>query len=115
MFSNQQQSQDGSADEQVTPVYIKSNENVWVPALQLKTHEGKATVSVPKFRNEQAMMHCSKKSKTFKYHDNQVVDMSGYENGHLPLQNTDSNGNLEEYKDMVDLPFMHEVRKPMKH
>lgn len=94
----------------VTPVYLRSAENVWVPALQLKTHDGKATVALPKFKNEQTMMNCSKASKTFKYHDNQIVDLSEYPTGHLPMQNVDQNGNLEEYKDMVDLPFMHEVR-----
>ena len=37
----------------VTPVYLRSTENVWIPALQLKTHDGKATVAVPKFKDEE--------------------------------------------------------------
>ena len=56
------------------------------------------------------MLNCAKASKTFKYHDNQIIDLSTYPTGHLPMQNVDQNGNLEDYKDMVDLPFMHEVR-----
>jgi hypothetical protein len=95
----------------ITPVYLKSANHTWVPALQLKVHNGKATVGVPKFNNgESDMMTCAKASKTFPYHDNQIVDLKDYPNGILPMQNVDSNGNLEEYKDMVDLPFMHEVR-----
>jgi hypothetical protein len=96
----------------VTPVYLRSADHTWVPALQLKLHgDGKATVAIPKFKNgEQDMMNCAKASKSFPYNDNQVVDVKQYPNGVLPMQNVDANGNLEEYKDMVDLPFMHEVR-----
>ena len=93
-----------------TPVYLRSADHTWIPALQLKTFDGKAVVSVPKFPNEKDMMHCSKSSKTFRYHDNQIVNMADYPNNVLPMQNVDCNGNLEEYMDMVDLPFMHEVR-----
>lgn len=100
----------------ITPVYLKSVNHTWIPALQLKVHNGKATVGVPKFNNgEIDMMTCSKASKNFPYHDNQVVDLKDYSNGILPLQNVDSNGNLEEHKDMVDLPFMHEVRIKYKN
>jgi hypothetical protein len=94
----------------ITPVYLKSADNTWIPALQLKVHDGKATVKVPKFKNEKDMMNCGKESKTCPYHEHQIVDLKDYPNGLLPMQNVDSNGNLEEYKDMVDLPFMHEVR-----
>jgi hypothetical protein len=96
--------------QKVTPVYLRSAQNVWVPALQLKTHNGKATVAVPKVKSEQDMLHCAKASKTFRYHDNETIDLKEYPNGALPLQNVDCNGNLEDHMDMVDLPFMHEVR-----
>jgi hypothetical protein len=96
----------------VTPVYIRSADHSWVPALQLKTLDGKATVSVPKFSSgEKDMLQCLKASKQFPYQaNNQSVDLKEYPNSLLPVQNVDSNGNLEDYKDMVDLPFMHEVR-----
>jgi hypothetical protein len=97
--------------QKVTPVYLRSAQNVWVPALQLKTHNGKATVAVPKVKSEQDMLHCAKASKNFRYHDNETIDLREYPNGVLPLQNVDCNGNLEDYMDMVDLPFMHEVRR----
>jgi hypothetical protein len=98
-------------ESKITPVYIRSIDHSWIPALQLKTHEGKAVVSVPKFvKGENDMLQCLKASKQFPYHaNNQVINLGEYTNSLLPLQNVDSNGNLEDYKDMVDLPFMHEV------
>lgn len=96
--------------DKITPVYLRSADHTWVPALQLKTHNGKAIVAIPKFKNEQEMLHCAKASKTFRYHDNQTIDLADYPGSILPMQNVDCNGNLEDYMDMVDLPFMHEVR-----
>ena len=103
MFGNKKKE-----EPKVTPVYIQSKDSVWVPALQLKSHNGRATVSVPKFKNERDMLNCAKASRTLKY-ETQVVDLKDYENGVLPMQNVDSNGNVEDYKDMVDLPFMNEA------
>jgi hypothetical protein len=94
----------------VTHVYLRSNEHEWIPALQLKSVDGKATVAVPRFNNERDMLNCAKASKHFKYHDNQTVNLNDYVNNVLPMANVDSSGNPEEYKDMVNLPFMHEVR-----
>jgi len=96
-------------NEIVTPVYIKSAENSWVPALQLKRHNGKATVAVPKYKNEQEMLQCGKKSRIYKYHDNQIIDLKDYANNALPMQNVDSSGNVEDYMELKDLPFMHEA------
>ena len=93
----------------ISHVYIRSDEHVWIPALQLKTYGGKATITTPKFRKEQEMLNCAKASKHFKYHDNQQIPLSDYENDVLPMQNVDVNGNLEEYKDMVDLAFLSEA------
>jgi hypothetical protein len=92
----------------ITHVYLRSEDHCWVPALQLKTFDGKAKVAVPVFKNQQDILSCGKQGKQ-RYHDNQVVDLKDYSNNVLPMQNVDSNGNLEEYKDMVNLPFMHEV------
>lgn len=92
----------------VTPVYIRvSDERRWVPALQFKSRNGKATVVVPKFNTEQEILSCSNQKK---FHDSQVIQLKEYDNGVLPMQNVDSNDHIEDYKDMVDLPFMHEVR-----
>ena len=92
-----------------THVYIKSAEHSWVPALQLKTFDGKAKVSVPKYNNEQGILQCTKKSRANKYHDNQIIDLKDYPNNTLPLQNVNANGYLEDYMELKDLPFMHEA------
>jgi hypothetical protein len=39
------------------------------------------------------------------------VDLSDYNKGVLPMQNVDENGNLRKFADMVELPFLHEVRE----
>lgn len=94
-----------------TPVYVLSDsDDCWVPALHLKTYNGRATVSIPVFKTEPGMMS-SEKLASKQHHENKFVDLKEYPDEVLPLQNVDSDGNLEEYKDMVDLPFMHEVRE----
>lgn len=40
----------------------------------------------------------------------QTVSLSDYPAGALPLQNVDAHGRLRPVADMVDLPFLHEVR-----
>jgi hypothetical protein len=93
-----------------TPVYIRSDDHGWIPVLQLKTFDGKATVSVPKVKDEKDILYCATPSQKFKYHDNQVIELKDYPDQVLPMQNVDSNGIVEDYKDMADLPFLHEVR-----
>jgi hypothetical protein len=98
--------------EEVTPVYLRSTDHVWIPALQLQVHPcgTKATVAVPTYKDENDMLHCSKSSKSYKYRNNQIISLKDYPNNVLPMQNVDSSGNIYEYMDMVELPFMHEVR-----
>jgi hypothetical protein len=98
-------------NEELTPVYVRSTDHTWIPALLLKVHScgKKATIAVPKYINEEEMLHCAKASRTYKYHDNKIVSLSDYPSNVLPMQNVDCNGNLQDYMDMVDLPFMHEV------
>jgi hypothetical protein len=95
-------------EERVSHVYVRSADHSWIPALQLKVLDGdRAKIARPNFKNEQEMMSCGKQQK---YADNEVIDLNEYPNKTLPMQNVDANGSLEEYKDMVELPFMHEVR-----
>jgi hypothetical protein len=105
-----------SEKNEVVPVYVRSSEHTWIPALQLKVHPcgKKATVAIPKFRNEEEMLHCAKVSGTYGYEENQVISLKDYPNNVLPMQNIDCNGCLQNYMDMVDLPFMHEVRSKLK-
>jgi hypothetical protein len=96
-----------------TPVYIKSDQHVWVPALQVKTDNltNTATVFVPNCKNEQDMLTLRSSNLSGKQNDQKVlVDLKQYPNNVLPMQNVNANtGNLEDYKDMVNLPFLHEV------
>lgn len=103
-----------SEKDEITPVYVRSAEHTWIPVLQLKVHPcgKKATIAVPKFRNEEGMLHCANASRTFGYQENQIVSLTDYPNYVLPMQNIDCHGCLHDYMDMVDLPFMHEVCLP---
>jgi hypothetical protein len=89
-------------------VYIENEEHSWVPALQLEKNGNKATVSVPVFKDEQDILSSGGVSK-MQYSKKQVIDLTKYDNMVLPMQNVNSKGALEEYRDMVALPFLHEV------
>ena len=88
-------------------VYIKSKEHAWVPAIQTHTDGKKATVQVPQYPNEQAMD--SDGGRGAKKSVEETVDLKGYTSGVLPLQNVDNTGNLLEFPDMVELPYLHQV------
>lgn len=93
-----------------TPVYLKSADHGWIPALQLKQVSGgkMARVAMPKFKQENDILTCGKMSKA-QLMDTIDIPFKDYDNNVLPVQNVDASGNLEDYKDMVELPFMHEV------
>lgn len=93
-------------DSPVSHVYLRSAQHGWVPALQVKVDGNKANVCRPVFKSEKDLMSCPKKQKLA---PNELVDLRDYPNQCLPMQNVDANGHLEDYKDMVQLPFMHEV------
>lgn len=88
-------------------VYIKSDEHAWVPARVLQQNDGKAVVSVPLYKDEQAIQ--SDGGRTARRNDKVTVKLADYPNSALLLQNVDENGLLKEVEDMVDLPFLHEV------
>ena len=90
-------------------VYILHKEYAWHPAQLLKTEGKKATVKVPIYPNEKAII--SDGGRGAKKSEEQVVDLKHYNANVLPLQNVDSNGDLIEFPDMVELPYLHEVRK----
>jgi hypothetical protein len=90
-------------------VYIQNEEHSWIPALQLQKNGNKATVSVPVFRNEQDILSSGGGSKMKYSKKNQVIDLSKYDNKVLPMQNVNSKGALEDYRDMVGIPYLHEV------
>lgn len=66
-------------------------------------------MEVPHYKDEQAIVcdggiTATKKTKT-------TVTLSKYPNNVLPLQNVTGKGELIEYPDMVDIPFLHEVSR----
>ena len=65
-------------------------------------------VSVPLYPNEQSIL--SDGGKGASSYERQTIDLKDYPNKVLPLQNVDEIGFLNEEGDMVDLPFLHEVR-----
>lgn len=88
-------------------VYILSKEFAWAPA-QLEKQEGmKATVKVPTYSSEQAIV-CDG-GRGAKKSESKVVDLKQYTANVLPLQNVDDNGDLIEFPDMVELPYLHEA------
>ena len=88
-------------------VYILHKEFAWHPATLIKTEGGKATVEVPIYPDEQSI--ASDGGRAAKKKETQVIDLKHYTANVLPLQNVDSNGDLIEFPDMVELPYLHEV------
>ena len=95
-------------EKQSSNVFIRDEVYGWRPAVQEKINGDKAIVTVPEYASEQAMAcdggRASKKG-------NQItVNLKDYANEVLPLQNVDAQGNLDEFADMVKLPYLHEAR-----
>jgi hypothetical protein len=109
MALNQQAQAAAASTNTSNHVYIKSDEYAWVPARLLETNGTKAEVSVPQYKDENALQ--SDGGRAAVRFEKKTVDLSSYPNGALLLQNVDEEGCLNEMEDMVDLPFLHEVRK----
>ena len=73
-----------------------------------KTGKKMAHVSVPIYADEKSIV-CDG-GKTSRRQQRLQVSVADYPNQVLPLQNVSKNGDLLEIKDMVELPFLHEVR-----
>jgi hypothetical protein len=94
-------------DKKVTHVYVKDPESAWVPAILDKTEGDKAYVTLPSYKDEQSMT--SDNGRAAKGKAEKVVSLKDYHHKVLPLANVDGNGNLQEFADMVKLPYLHEV------
>jgi hypothetical protein len=86
-------------------VYIKDADYAWLPAELLDSDGTTATVAVPQFKDEQAIGGTRSTGK-----EERTIKLKDYPHGVLPLQNVDSNGVVQMYSDMVQLPYLHEVR-----
>jgi hypothetical protein len=89
-------------------VYIRSEEYAWIPARLVEQDKTSAKVAIPQYENEESIMSDGGKAAVgFK---SAIVKLSDYQNHSLPLQNVGKDGTLKELDDMVDLPYLHEVR-----
>ena len=76
-------------------VYVRCQEQHWVPARVVDKKEQTATVLVADHKKKKQVR--------------KTVNLSDYPNDVLPLQNVDSTGRLEVYEDMKDVPFLTEA------
>ena len=94
-------------------VYIRSEEYAWIPARLVEQDKMRAKVAIPQYDSEEKIMSDGGKAAVgFK---SAMVMLSDYQNKALPLQNTGPDGTLKEVDDMVDLPYLHEVRDTVKY
>ena len=97
----------GSAEATSSGVYVLDKEFAWVPARLIEQSGDKATVSIPTYADEASIL--TDGGKGAKSWREETVSLKHYPGKTLPLQNM-KNGQLNEKEDMVDLPFLHEVR-----
>jgi hypothetical protein len=91
-------------------VYIHSDDYAWLPArvVAQQPDDEEVTVQVPVYKSERQMKSDGGRSATsFR---KQQIKLADYPNQALPLQNVNEQGQLLMVEDMVDLPFLHEVR-----
>jgi hypothetical protein len=99
----------GGAGATSSNVYVLDREFGWIPARLVEQSGDSAKVSIPSYPSEEKILCDGGKGATAWKED--TVKLKFYPGKTLPLQNVDKAGNLLEKEDMVDLPFLHEVRK----
>lgn len=98
----------GGAGATSNNVYIMDKKYAWVPARLVESQGDKAVVSVPAYEDESKIL--SDGGKGAKSWKEDKVSLKHYPGKTLPLQNVDKAGMLTMVEDMVDLPYLHEVR-----
>lgn len=81
-------------------VYVTHDEYGWVPGRILSSTDKHAVVLAKLPLDKDGEEHVEQEL---------TVQLKNYDNNALPLQNVDTQGNLIEVKDMVDLSFLHEA------
>jgi hypothetical protein len=97
-----------SSSDTSQSVYIMDKKFAWVPATVKSMTADSVLVRVPEYADEASI--ASDGGKGAKSWREEEVKVKHYPGKSLPLQNVDKNGNLTLVEDMVDLPFLHEVR-----
>lgn len=95
-----------------THVYVQDKHHAWVPAKIIDSKGDKATVEVYTYSDEQSIQSGGKGHKSS---EQRTVNLKDYAHKVLPLQNLSGNGTLQAYSDMVQLPYLHEVRGSFEH
>jgi hypothetical protein len=88
--------------------YIMDKDLAWIPACLLDQKGDVATVKIPTYPDEGSILNDGGKGATSWREEK--IKLKGYAGGGLPIANVDGEGMLIEKEDMVDLPFLHEVR-----
>lgn len=96
-----------TGDANTSGVYVLDKEFAWVPAKLIEQSGDKAKVSIPTYADEASIL--TDGGKGAQSWREETVSLKHYPGQALPLQNL-QNGVLNEKEDMVDLPFLHEVR-----
>ena len=89
-------------------VFIRDPEYAWIPCTKVGGDAKKARVKVPQYPDEQSVL-CDGGKGSKGYEEEEVL-LNDYHRGVLPMQNVDGSGMLRPFPDMVELPFLHEVR-----
>jgi hypothetical protein len=89
-------------------VFLKDPDNAWIPAKLTSQAGNTADVQIPVYKDEQYTV-CDG-GRGAKQWIEAEVDLTDYAKGVLPMQNVDESGNMLCFADMVELPFLHEVR-----
>lgn len=90
--------------------YLLDPVDSWIPCQVVERKStAEVVVSIPEYRNQQAIKCDGGRSALRK--KNQTINLTRYPNQALPLQNVDEDGRLKQVEDMVDLPYLHEVRR----
>jgi hypothetical protein len=89
-------------------VYVMDKELAWVPARLIELKGDSAVVSIPTYEDQGSIANDGgKKAKSWR---EETIKLKNYPGKTLPMANCDKAGCLVEKEDMVDLPFLHEVR-----
>jgi hypothetical protein len=109
MAENNEEAEGAAGAGTSSEVYIMDKEYAWVPARLISQSGEKAVVSIPSYAEEAAIL--SDGGKGAKSWRDETISLKNYPGKTLPLQNINKDGVLNEVEDMVDLAFLHEVRR----
>jgi hypothetical protein len=97
-----------SAGSTANNVYIMDKEFAWIPAQLISQSGDKAVVNVPQYKDEGSIL--SDGGAAAIGWEERTVNLKHYPGKGLPQQNLTKENVLDAKEDMVDLPFLHEVR-----